>query len=350
LERSEFFQWAIIFGIYGWMIASDILFAGQVQIAGASKIVSMVLMVGAIAISDAYYTWAASKYVHIKMIIRPVDKIVHLFVDRGGEIDKAIYGVTNLFTSTLPLGFSTKIPDVPEKVSKVKIQHVCKFGDRVKPVKGKASYKSNIVDHNQTATISVRRVTMAYERGEIVPTFELESGNGDEEVERINGPILPMSIMMGNPKPDLVAALRLALKENRHVKRLVGVFKEQAASWHQDSIAKDGQIKSMTQELNAVHKDNPNVMTGAIRLAQALDRNEGDMQRLGRRGSLLARMPKWLGYVIVVAMVLAFGVYVTQQPDFWIWSSQGNTQWFIIGIIALIGILYYFGVYRRRGK
>jgi len=352
LEQNEAVQWVIVFGIYGWMVASDIIFVGQpIIVPGASKAVSMVAMLAALFGIEWYCRVQASKYVAIKMIIRPVDKIVHLFVAKGGEIDKAIYAVANLFTSTLPLGFPTKIPNVPEKVSKVKIQHVCKFYDRVKPVEGKANYKSNIIDHSQVATISVRRVTMAYEKGEIVPTFELESGNGDEEIERIHGPILPMMLMKGNPHPDLVKNLRLALKENAHLKRIVGVFKDQASFWHIGKIEDEGKIKSMTQELNATQKDTPNVDTAAIRLVQSLYNNEQDMQRLGKKASLWARMPKWLGYVIVAAMVLGFSVYVTQQPDFWVWAGQGTTQIWIIFMVVLVLIgLYYFGIHRRRGK
>lgn len=353
MERNEGIQWLVIFGIYAWMIVSDIIFVGQpIIVPGMSKIASMVAMFAFLFGMEWYSQVQASKYLHVKAIIRSafsLNKTKHFFVNREAIAKdvpdplQAGWKVTEL-----PLGVKVKLDGYGEGIEKVRFQHLGRFYERMIPTKGKCNYKGNIVDHNSSATV----VLYDYVEGGVdvdhnvpIPTFVLKEAPGDFGVQ-------PLPTLTVGAQSKVVKALLTWIRRAQpYILRLEAAVRKQSTSksgWHISAIKEEGKSRSTQEELEGVLKDRRHFDKAVAEYAQARAKSIEDIRQLTKGASFMGRLPKWIVYPIILGMALVFiAAQPNMQQGFGEWISTGNNQWFVIGIFALLAIILYY-LYRRK--
>ena len=360
METNEAFQWIIIFGIYGWMIASDVVFIGQPQIAGMSKIVSMVLMLGSLFIMEAYCRWAAAEFFGIKAVLRPSEQILNLFVNRSGITSEPHPSVPNLFVTTLPLGVKTTIkPYGKEPISEVTFKHYYDFDKRMIPTKGKMTFKGNVIDHNSMCTV----VLYEYPEGSSdvdhatpIPSFYLANANGDFNL----GPIEPSSMMLHNSSEiaanfsnpeDVVSSFQAQGKRLRILEQQLGHERAMSSRLRSDNIHKETMITQLKEELGGVLRNPLSLLQSVIQYVQAYVSAGKDIEQLGKKQFGLRSLPKWIMYPIILGIVL---VFIAAVPDIRVglgeWLSFGNNQIFLLIIVAMVLVIIYYVSSRRSSE
>lgn len=348
MERSEIWDWLVIFGIYGWMIGSNILFRGKPDIQSASQIASLILMFSILFVKDKYLCWEASTYLAIEAIIYPARKKVHFFVKRGGESSQEVRNVSNFYTTTLPI-LPVKLGSYG-KVNKVVFKHQFTFDKRVIPARGKVRYKGNWVDHQGKAEVVLYEFTEAsvdVDHAEPVPTYYLAHAPGDI----IIGPINPTP-HMSNPNSNVGATIQRLNRQVLVLKQALAEKSRQASYWHQKDIQHEGYIKHIKEELSGLLRNSPDFMKGIVRYAQSYVMAIDDIRQLAKMGSPWQFRIKALVPIFIAGI---FFIFLATQPqlvqDIGTFFSQGQNQlWILIFALITVGGIYYLAKFRRRGK
>lgn len=353
MESNEKIQWLLIFGVYGWMIFSDVLFVGQRELMLMNKIVSMVALISTLFITEAICQVAASKYFAIKAIIRPKEQVHYFFVIRSGITSKEHPKAPNFFTTELPLGVKIKIDRFGKiPISKIILKHDYDAEKRLIPSQGKVAFKGNVVSHNSMCTVVLYEYPEAgtdIDHARPIPTYYLANAPGDYYL----GPI-GQSLHNVGGNPNLGDGVRA------YVQRLEGqilVLKSalaektrQSSYWHQFAIEVEGANKHIQEELSGLLKNPPNFMKGVVRYSQSLWMSIQDIRQLAKP-SMFGFLKPWMMWVLVPAIVL---LYLGLQPQIvegiGEFMASGNNQLFIIIIVGFVVVgIYYFAKSRRGG-
>lgn len=340
------------------MIVSDIIFVSQPMIVpGMSKILSMGAMIVFLFGMEWYAQVQASQYLYIKAIIRStfkLDTVAHFFINR----EAIAKDITNpelqpgWKETELPLGVKVKLDRYGEGIERIRFQHLGLFYERIIPTKCKCNYKGNIVEHSGGCTVTL----YDYATGGVdmdhnvpIPSFVVKEAPGDYAFQ-------PMPIATGSQIPEGKAVkvlLNWIRKAQPYILRLEAAVRKLSTSksfWHTDAIHGEGKSRSTQEELDGVLKDRRHFDKAVASYAQSRAKSIDDIRQLAKGGGFLAKIPRWIVYPIILGMVLAFiGLQPNMQKGFGEWISQGNSQWFILGLVALCAIGLYF-LYRRRAS
>lgn len=350
MEKNDAVQWALIFGVYIWMIFSDVIFAGMREAILVNKIVSMIALIASLFVVEAICQVAASKYFAIKAIIRPSEKVFYFFINRSGITSGSHPKTPNFFTTELPLGVKVKMSRFGKiPIPKVIFKHEFDFDKRMIPSQGKVSYKGNIVQHNSMCTVILYEYPEAstdIDHAEPIPTFYLANAPGDYYLGNV-GTSLSNIVSGGNQKVnDYIQRLTL---ENTQLKQALTEKTRQSSYWHTLSIEIEGANKHLQEELSGLLKTAPNFMRGVVRYAQSYVMAIDDIKQLARTGRF-SFLKSWMIYPLLLGLVLMF---LGLQPkilqgigDFM--ANPTNQLFFIVISLFAVIVFYYYAKARRK--
>lgn len=352
MERSEAVQWAFIMGVYAWMMMSDVVFSGNMQVASASKIVSWSLMLLSLFVIEWWCRVAASEYFAIKAIVRPTNKTLNLFINKTGmEKDLSDRRAPNWRITPCPLGKKIKYEPYGE-VKQIFIRHQHDFDTRMPGGKGKVNFMGNTVDHSNMVNAvfyEVPESQFVIDHGEPQPTFLLAEGPGDYYL----GPMLSTPIIISNNPHGQQATAKLAQLSHDKSKLQSALITERKKSsyWHTKAIEFESAIKGLQEELSGVLKNPLKHMVSVIQYVQHYVTAIGDIEQLAKQGSMWRRIPTQLIYAVIVGCLAVF--VLTRQElmmGFGEWMSTGSNQIFLLVIVAMLLVVVYYLFHRRSGK
>ncbi|NVM21648.1 MAG: hypothetical protein HWN68_07705 [Desulfobacterales bacterium] len=350
MERNDLYEYIVIFGVYFWMILSGVVFPEQRTLQMASNTVSMIGMFLFLFLKEAYVQVVASKYDYYRCVVRPLNKILHLFAKKGGFNSVASVNNPNFYTTTLPLGVKLKVKPYGE-VEKVVLKHEYPFEKRVITAFGKCSYKGNIVDHRGTATLIVYEFPEAssdVDHAEPVPTYYLKDAPGDFMI----GPISPsLPAISGNPNANVIIQKlkRRLLVANQALAEKT----RQASYWHQFAIQLEGALRHTKEELSGLLRNAPDFKKGVIRYAQSYVTAIDDIRQLAKMGSPWRMLLKpWMGLVVIAALGM---IFLSTRPDILqgmgkFINNPSNQIWVLLIAVIMVGGVYYLAKILRRRK
>lgn len=341
----------MIFGVYGWMIASGVIFKSNPTAGGISQVASMILMVSFLIVKDFYFTVQASKYHHIRAKIFPDCIVKHFFVKKGPWQNQPVKGLRGMNTSILPLGEKTKYGKYGE-IDTMIIKHDGSLMEKLNPIHGKAKWHGVVVDHDTSSEIWVRHDGTGgvdVNRSIPIPSFRLLAAQGDG----IRG-IMHSSALNLPENPDkrkLVLALQKAWDTIKILKSSLAERTRQSRDKTRAVVYHSERADHLSDELGGVLDEKTDVVKAKWEL-MLMHRREQTRIENALRGHQPWRkwLGSWVAYPIIAGLIIAF---LAAKPELLENFSKGisnprNQMFVIIVLVIVAGLIYY--LFKRRKK
>jgi len=127
--------------------------------------------------SQELLKWQAAEYAHLSAIIRPHNKIFHLFIKKRSS--REVNEEEGIYATSLELAVPIKHPFY-DKVNQIVVIHEREWEDRIRYTHGKAYFKGYWVEHPNTAKVTLYE-TGCFDLDHLnpIPVFHLVEAPGD---------------------------------------------------------------------------------------------------------------------------------------------------------------------------
>ena len=343
MDKSD---WVFIFFLFLFPICLQVV---DIYLTGVARHVAgffiSLSFVGLLVLMNAVYQYRAAPYPYIRAVVRPHNRIIHLFikpasVEKSGLLDVPVG--ENTFSSTFELWQPVKFPGYRDKSRWVNIIHQYPLAQRLKFAPGLAYYEGMQIKHGQVAHVVLYDYGMGdVDRAEAIPTYWLKEAPGDIQLPSI-------SILVdahGNPTIPLDYQEMLTTIEKLKI-RLTDATRR-AREYQQRDLRSQETIIQLRNQLVALLKSGSDIVKGSIALflyfLRAEQSIEGGLRALrGRRFTL----QKWMvipAVACVLGLALIIKPYLAQMILSWV--SANAILVVILLALALLGG-YEYG--RRR--
>ena len=184
MEKSDAYVLCWIAFLYGWMFLGKIVVAPEWELHFGAA--GFGIFFAGVVFVDQFLKWQAAGFAHLLAIIRPHNKRYDLFVKRRDSVQIN----PNFYATKLELAIPIKHPFY-DKVSHIIILHEREWEDRIRYSHGKANFKGFIVDHPNSAIVTLYE-TSSFDVDHLnpIPVFHLKEAPGDfylplEQVSRL---------------------------------------------------------------------------------------------------------------------------------------------------------------------
>jgi hypothetical protein len=299
-------------------------------------------------IPPMYAQVTASKYPYLQVVVRPINVVLHVFVDKDKSLDRPLSGNEDIYEAHIKTAYPVKFEDYG-RVKELVILHKRKLGDRIYFRPGKAVFHGIRIDHPQTEIIEVLQTQGAstfIDYGEPIPVFHLLMGSKDRQYASA----MAVSANPGNLEAEL-NMLRMQISElqveNAKLRR-------DAVELHQRSVADREVIVQQRAETSGLLDVKTGVKEHALEfvlgLYQSLARFDKLVEVLGGKRFGLT-FNKWIALSIIA---VAFIAYLWANPQaaaaiqLWL-MSPWNFLLVVIALVAILAIILYSGKRKRGG-
>jgi hypothetical protein len=346
LEVEEYFESALVIGL---MIAGMFLlqvcsilipppYGGYVGMT-----LYLVVSVGGIFFVNVAAQLAAAPHPYLKVIVRPDNKELHVFVDKDMSFDRHLgNGVHEAHFKTV---YPVKYKDYG-KIREIIVLHRGKLSDHVYFRPGTAVWKGIFVKHPAVETIEVAQASTAtttIDHGEPIPIFHLLMGSKDKVVNP--------TIVAANPGKleETVRILQARVQElemeNAKLRRDAVEEKQRALALEEVVVQQRAETSGLLEAKTGIKEHAYETFLG---LLNAFGRFDKAVEALGGRRWRFA-LTKWAALAIVgIAVIAYFWANPGAAQAAYIWlSNPVNFFLIIIGLVIVFAIIYYAGKRRR---
>lgn len=337
LNMEKIYDYAPIMFMFVGM-AINFITAIPPQIRSAATLLSLIASVGWIAVLEIVFRLKASEYLYIKMICRPSQRVLHLWImePKEGIRGRRIPGTYDMYFTPVDLAEPVKY-GMFEQVTSIDLTHQWAWEERMIFVPGRAMYKGYPLQHSKTATVVVWEAEQDDTRldfNEAIPRFSVVEAPRDwylmDEPPPVQRPgtieTVPQSIQ------ELVAQLNASEREALN-------WKTRYENEHRLRIRVHGFVQSLQNQFEGAISRTRDVTKlvkeELVTLLAAHTTLEGAASELEQRNWLTITRNVALLIVGLVTVVL-----FATRSDLRNWITEN--WWFII-ILAVIGAtaIYY---------
>ena len=293
---------------------------------------------------DAVMRVTAAKYPHIEMLCRPSGKKLRLFIKENGISSKEIE--PGVYATKIDLGVKVK-HEFYHMLEYVVIKHRLRWEERVELTGGKAMFKGYLVDHPQTAKITVYEPFLGsvdVDHLSPIPVFWLKEAPRDFYMPEM---ALAATVMAngGLTHQEMFDVRELQMENDALISQNTEL-KRQSMNWHQEAIRLGEVVDALKNELNAVLKSVKDFMGNVVEYFLTLR----EQQLTIEHGLKKLRRSKITLTKALVALILGLaliGVFIYNPGDVMGWLSYRENQFFVI-VLAVIGAAAAYYMSRRR--
>lgn len=296
------------------------------------------LSVGGIFLVTIATQLAAAPHPYIKMIVRPENKELHVFVDTDMSYDRYLGG--DLYEAHFKTAIPIKYKDYG-KIREVIILHKGKFKDRTYFRPGTAIWKGISVKHSTTEIIEVKQAkttTTTIDHGEPLPVFQLIMGSKDRESSK-------ETFTIGNEEYQILKSRLEELEsENAKLRRDAIEYQQRALALEEINIQKTAETAGLLEAKVGIKEHAYETFLG---LLNAFGRFDKAVEALGGK-KISADIIKW---IVLGAIGVIFIAYLWANPQvvesLTVWLSVPFNAFIVMIIVVAIAVAVY---YYTRGK
>lgn len=346
MEVEEYFESALVIGL---------MIVGMVLLQLCSMLIPppyggyvgmtlyLVVSVGGIFFVNVAAQLAAVPHPYLKVIVRPDNKELHVFVDKDMSFDRPLgNGIHEAHFKTV---YPIKYKDYG-KIKEVIMLHRGKLSDHIYFRPGTAVWKGIFVKHPAVETVEVAQASTAtttIDHGEPIPIFHLLMGSKDK--------VANPAIVAANPGKfeEAVRVLQARVQElemeNAKLRRDAVEEKQRALALEEVVVQQRAETSGLLEAKTGIKEHAYETFLG---LLNAFGRFDKAVEALGGRKWRFT-LTKWAALVIVgIAVIAYFWANPGAAQAAYIWlSNPVNFFLVIIGLVIVFAIIYYAGKRRR---
>jgi hypothetical protein len=312
-------------------------------------------MVSAVAFilgTEYVYRITASKFLYVRLIVRPWNIILHCFVTEpsDGIHSRLINETENIYETPLTLGENLRSKRYPS-VRQIVLKHDMSWEKRFIAMPGKAQFRGYSVDHSRTATMTVwtpKEGPTIIDHLEVIPIFVVAEAPRDYYIE---------------PKPFLVTSqaetgtelqvaesgteLAKLRTENASLKSRMIELERYGFTQHRLLIRIEGEFKQIKNEfrgaLSRTRDVSKLVLEELLTVLSAHTEIEDAVNEYRKR--------PWIQITVGLALLVLgiFGMYeYSYNQDFRQGIQQNVVPLAVIAVCLVFVVMFLFG--RRRSR
>lgn len=323
----------------GLMILAIILFQACIVLIPQpyGGYVGLALYIAVIIGATFYAQVAAAPYPYLKLIVRPDNEELHLFIQRDMSYSRKVGD--GVYESHVALQTPVKFRDYG-KVREVILIHEKSFRDIARFRPGKAVWRGVVVKHPQTEILEVTQAPTAstvIDHGTPIPVFKVVMGSAGG----------PAPQCASDPDTEaLIKELEALRAENAKLMRDVVEYKQRALALEEVNIQKTAETAGLLEAKVGIKEHARELLAGIINATVTLDKA---LEALGGRGKRIS-FNAWLAATIIAALMIA---YFWANPGageaLYAWlSNPWNTLVAAAAAVGAVAIAYNYTARRRR--
>jgi hypothetical protein len=289
----------------------------------------------------------ASQYLYIRLIVRPLNAILHLFIMEppDGIHSRVIDSERNIYETPLTLGEPLKSRHF-KGVRQVVIKHQLLWEKRFIALPGKAVFRGYQVDHAKTATMVVwtpKEGQTMIEHLEPIPIFVLAEAPRDYYLT-----VDPVTV---EPDPQPSTEIQTPTAQNHTnveaLRRQVIEWKRYGFDQHQKLIQIEGEFQQIKNEfrgaLSRTRDVSKLVLEELMTLLSAHTEIEDAVNEVRKRPWIV------ITTATVVLILGVFGMYeFSTNEDVRSWISQNTILLIVLAVCAVFIFSFLYGRRRHR--
>jgi len=346
LEVEEYFESALViglmvFGMFLLQLCSMLIPPPYCGYVGMT--LYLVVAVGGVFFANVAAQFAAAPHPYLKVIVRPDNKELHVFVDKDLSFDRHLgNGIHEAHFKTV---YPIKYKDYG-KIREIIVLHRGKLSDHVYFRPGTAVWKGIFVKHPAVETIEVVQASTAattIDHGEPIPVFHLLMGSKDKAADP--------AVFAANPGKleETVRILQARVQElemeNAKLRRDAVEEKQRALALEEVVVQQRAETSGLLEAKTGIKEHAYETFLG---LLNAFGRFDKAVEALGG-GRWRFTLTKWAALTIVgIAVIAYFWANPGAAQAAYVWlSNPVNFFLVIIGLVIVFAIIYYAGKRRR---
>jgi len=288
----------------------------------------------------------ASKYLGIRMIVRPTNEIINFFIHKTpeGMSSQLVDPSTNRYET--PLEAEEKAShSYYGQLTKITLQHELPWEKRMLFLPGKIMFRGVLIDHNSVCTITVwekREDTERVDHLEPIPTFVVAEAPRD--IHLLNE---PLTVCAEIPTATLAlnggGSQQTVTEFNLDYKGKYDEFKTRYNNEHQRSIRLESQVSQLKNEFHGLTGKEADTNKLVMEQLHTLLSAHIDITEVAGMKHNWFKFGKWMAIALigVVGMVL-----LATQEGLRAWI--GNNQLMFIIIVLVGGFVVYWTMGRNK--